>query len=113
MPMKRSLIPILPGQIRSIPRSFGWIDHRLRSTGLLEQLEPEDIGLYLFLVLAADKQGLACWRLDRMERMMPCFTRAQLWNARDRLQQLRLVRFKPWRKGDPDGLYQVLPLPET
>ena len=113
MPMKRELPPPLPSHIRTVPRSFAWIDHRLRSSGLLEQLEPEDMGLYLFLVMAADRKGLSCWRLDRMERSMPCFSRAQLWHARNHLQQLWLVRFKPWSQGDPDGIYQVLPVPET
>ena len=32
------------------------IDHRLRSEGFLERLEPADIGLYPFLTLAADRR---------------------------------------------------------
>jgi len=88
--------------------SFAWIDHRLRSSGLLAMLEPPEIGLYFFLVLAADQNGLSCWRLDRIEGEMPCFDRSALWKARERLLQLDLVAFKPWRASDPDGVYQVL-----
>ena len=113
MPMQKPLFPLLPAQVRKVPRSFAWIDHALRSSDLMQQLEPGDFGLYLFLVLAADSKGLSCWRLDRMERFMPCFTRDQLWDARDHLQQLGLISFKSWYQGEPDGIYQVMPLPGT
>jgi len=76
-------------------------------------LEPPEIGLYLFLVLAADKDGLSCWRLDRIERELPCFNRSALWKARDRLLELDLVAFRPWRESDPDGVYQVLSVQRT
>jgi hypothetical protein len=71
-------------------------------------MEPAELGLYLFLTLAADKNGLSCWRLDRIERDMPCFERHSLWEARDRLIELDLIAFRPWRMGAPDGCYQVL-----
>lgn len=108
MPLKKPLPVLAPKRLRNIPRSFAWIDHRMRSEGLLKQMEPNDLGLYLFLTLAADKNGLSCWRLDRIERDMPCFTRNSLWKARDRLAELDLIAYQPWRKGEPDGCYQVL-----
>ena len=113
MPTRRKLPILAPDRLRRPPRSFAWIDHRLRSSGLLPMLEPEEIGLYLFLVLAADRDGLSCWRLDRIEREMPCFDRSALWHARDRLGALDLIAFKPWRKTDPDGVYQVLAIQRT
>jgi hypothetical protein len=112
MPTRRKLPVLDPARLRRPPRSFAWIDHRLRSSGLLEAMEPADFGLYLFLVLAADRDGLSCWRLDIMERAMPCFDRSALWEARDRLRQTGLVAFQPWRIGDPDGSYQILALPD-
>jgi hypothetical protein len=108
MPTKRPLPVLAPERLRRTSASFAWIDHRLRSSGLLPMLEPPEIGLYLFLVLAADQNGLSCWRLDRIEREMPSFDRSALWKARDRLLELDLVAFKPWRVSDPDGVYQVL-----
>ena len=108
MPTKTPLPIPAPDRVRRPPRSFAWIDHHLRSSGLLPMLDPPEIGLYLFLVLAADKDGLSCWRLDRIEREMPCFDRSALWKARDRLLELDLVAFTPWRASDPDGVYQVL-----
>ena len=113
MPTKKPLPILAPDRLRRPPGSFAWIDHRLRSSGLLPMLDPPEIGLYLFLVLAADKNGLSCWRLDRIEREMPCFDRHVLWKARDRLLELDLVAFKPWRASDPDGVYQVLSIRRT
>ena len=108
MPTKKPLPVVAPDRVRRPPRSFAWIDHRVRSSGWLPLLDPPEIGLYLFLVLAADRDGLSCWRLDRIEREMPCFERNVLWRARTRLVELDLVAFRPWRAGDPDDICQVL-----
>ena len=108
MPLKRPLPLLVPQRVRTIPRSFAWIDHRLRSEGILPRLRPEDLGLYLFLVLSADQQGLSCWRLDRIEKALPCFDRHTLWDARSRLAELGLIAYRPWQIGEPDGCYQVL-----
>ena len=108
MPLKRPLSVLVPYRRRNVPRSFAWIDHRLRSEGVLRRMEPAEMGLYLFLTLAADRNGLSCWRLDRIERDVPCFDRHALWAARDRLIELDLIAYRPWRNGDPDGCYQVL-----
>ena len=108
MPLKKPLPVLTPQRLRRVPRSFAWIDHRLRSEGFLERLRPEDLGLYLFLALAADQNGLSCWRLDRIQRALPCFDRHTLWDARHRLGDLDLITFRPWRRDDPDGCYQVL-----
>jgi hypothetical protein len=94
-----------------VPASFAWIDHRLRADGWLERLEPADFGLYLFLILAADRDGLSCWRLDRIERAVPCFDRHALWDARQRLARNDLIAYRPWRPGEVDGCYQVLSIP--
>src|SRR5208337_4611408 len=106
--LKKPLSLLVSQRVRTIPGSFAWIDHRLRSEGILSRLRPEDLGLYLFLALAADQQGLSCWRLDRIEKTVPCFDRHMLWDARTRLAELGLIAYRPWRTGEPDGCYQVL-----
>jgi hypothetical protein len=108
MPLKKPLPLLTPQRIRKVPNSFAWIDHRLRSDGFLERLRPEDIGLYLFLALAADQNGLSCWRLDRIQRAMPCFDCHTLRDARRRLAELDLLAYRPWRHDEPDGCYQLL-----
>lgn len=108
MPLKKPLPVLEPERLRRIPRSFAWIDHRLRSEGWLKKFQPADIAMYLFLALAADRNGLSCWRLDRIERDIPCFDRHALWDARKRLARFGLIAYRPWRDGDPDGAYQLL-----
>jgi hypothetical protein len=112
MPTKRSLPVLVPERLRRVPRSFAWINHRLRSGGFLEKLTPEEIALYLFLALAADRHGLSCWRLDRMEREIP-FDAGALTRARNGLLAKDLVAFRPWRAKSVDGSYQVLSLPKV
>jgi hypothetical protein len=108
MPLKKPLPVLVPQRIRKIPASFAWIDHRLRSEDVLKRLRPEDLGLYLFLILAADQNGLSCWRLDRIQCAVPCFDRHALWDARKRLVELDLIAYRPWHRDYPDGCYQVL-----
>lgn len=108
MTLKKPLPVLVPQRVRQVPPSFAWIDHRIRSEGFLERLEPADIGLYLFLTLAADRHGLSCWRLDRIERALPCFDRHALWDARTRLSKLNLIAYRSWSENTPDGCYQVL-----
>ena len=108
MTLRKPLSVLVPQRVRQVPASFAWIDHRLRSQGFLERLEPADMGLYLFLALAADRHGLSCWRLDLIERTVPCFERGTLWDARTRLCDLDLIAYRPWSEHSPDGSYQVL-----
>lgn len=110
MPLKSPLPVLVPQRTRTIPTSFAWIDHRVRSERILERLRPEDLGLYLFLTLAADHNGLSCWRLDRIQRALPCFDRHALWDARTYLVERDLIAYRPWRHDAPDGCYQVLSL---
>jgi hypothetical protein len=111
MPLMKKLPVLEPTRRRQTPDSFAWIDHRLRANGWLERLQPADLGLYLFLLLAADRDGLSCWRLDRIERAVPCFDRHELWDARERLLQYDLIAYRPWSPHSVDGCYQVLSLP--
>lgn len=110
MPTSCPLPVLRVDRLRRPPRSFAWLDHRLRSGGCLSRLEADEIALYFFLVLAADAQGLSCWRLDRIERELPLDISA-LQMARKELVRADLIAFKPWRTGCLDGAYQVLELP--
>jgi hypothetical protein len=111
MPTSRPLPVLCPDAIRTVPRSFAWLDTRLRSPRFLQSMKAEEIGLYCFLSLAADKQGLSCWRLDRIEREVPCFDLHVLRKARDGLVDLKLLAYRPWFAGAVNGSYQLLALP--
>ena len=107
--MTRALPVLDPLRVRTPSRSFAWIDHRLRNR--LEDLDPADLALYLFLVLAADAQGLSCWRLDRIEKMLGyTIARAELFQARQRLIDHGLIAYRSWSEHSPYGSYQVLAL---
>jgi hypothetical protein len=51
--------PVDPTQVRTLPRHFAWIDHRLRDR--LRDLSLEAIALLFFLHLAADRVGCSFW----------------------------------------------------
>jgi hypothetical protein len=110
MPTSRPLPVLRPDRLRRPPRSFAWLDHRLRSDAFLERMTPEEITLYCFLALAADGQGLSCWRLDRIERETTLDV-SLLHRAREGLVRADLLAFRPWRAQCPDGSYQLLALP--
>jgi len=107
MPMSRPLSVIEPSRLRFVPPSFAWIDRRLREHGLLAELNADEIALYVFLVLAADREGLSCWRIDRMERELP-LSSAEIVRARRGLADRSLIAFRPWSARSVDGSYQVL-----
>jgi len=111
MPTARALPVLCPDRIRKIPKSFAWIDHQLRTNGSFQLMTGDDVGFYFFLALAADKLGLSCWRLDRVEREMPWLNLNTLRAARQRLIELQLVAYQPWRRGAVDGCYQLLTVP--
>lgn len=111
MPLQKQLFPPCPNRVRQMPTSFAWIDHRLRSRNYLQAFAPEELALYFFLTLAADDKGLSCWRLDVIEKNMPIFHVPLLREARESLVQKNLLAFKPWTTNDPDGVYQLLAVP--
>jgi hypothetical protein len=51
--------PVDPTRVRTLPRHFAWIDHRLRER--LRDLSLEAIALLFFLHLAADRVGCSFW----------------------------------------------------
>jgi hypothetical protein len=42
---------------------------------------------------------------------MPAFQHHQFCNAREELIRKRLLAFRHWNPSDPDGTYQLLPIP--
>lgn len=99
-----------PESVRQIEGSFGWLDHRLLRDGHLQRLTLESLGVYVFLVLAADKTGSSFYNHERI-----CLHLGLSWDqfseARDRLVELGFIAFEPFRPNAVNGWYQVLPLP--
>jgi len=106
--MKKTHIP-QPQNVRKIQGSFAWIDHRLMRDGYLPIMTHEDIGLYLFLTLAADRNGVSFYRKEKIcDTLSLSFQQFEI--ARDRLVDFNLIAYQSYSVMSPNGFYQVLPI---
>ena len=106
--MRKYCIP-QPSRVRKIEGSFAWLDHRLLRNGYVEVMSHPDMAVYVFLALAADRHGISFYRKEKI-----CDTVGLDWSefeaTRRRLVALSLIAFEPYRPGDPNGYYQILPV---
>jgi len=92
-----------PDRIRCIDGGFSFIPHRFLLEGFLASLNQKELLLYLFLVLASDRNGLSYYSYDRICTILQ-FNLDEYIAARDGLIEKDLITF--------DGsLFQVLSLP--
>ena len=70
------------------------------------------IAVLVLLALAADRHGASFFSRHRMADSLGCAL-AQVDDALQRLCDLGLVAFSPWRKNGRDGVWQLLPLPHV
>ena len=67
------------------------------------------MALYLFLVLAADRNGVSFYRKEKIcDAILLDFNQFEI--ARDRLINLKLIDFKAYTVLSPNGHYQILPI---
>jgi len=94
---------LIANRIRRIDGGFSFIPHRFLTDGFLKALSQQELLLYIFLVLAADRYGLSFYSYDRICSSLR-MSLEQYTAARDGLVEKDLIAF--------DGtLYQVLSLP--
>ena len=106
--MNKAHIP-QPQNVRRIQGSFAWIDHRLLRGEYLRIMTHEDQVLYLFLTLAADRNGVSFYRKEKIcETLSLDFQQFDI--ARDRLIDLNLIAYQAYSILSPNGYYQVLPI---
>ena len=92
-------------RIRRIDGGFSFIPHRFLTDGFLKALSQQELLLYIFLVLAADRYGLSFYSYDRICSSLR-MSLEQYTAARDGLIEKDLIAF--------DGtLFQVLSLPAS
>ncbi len=92
-----------PDRIRCIDGGFSFIPHRFLTDGFLKTLSQQELVLYVFLILAADRSGLSFYSYDRICSLLHMNVE-QYMAARDSLIEKKLIAF--------DGtLFQVLSLP--
>jgi hypothetical protein len=98
--------PIEPRRVRRIgDGSFAFIPHRFLRDGFLACLNPAQRSLYLFLVLAGDRNGISFYGYDRICSVLE-FTLDDYIAARNALIDMDLVAFDSRR-------FQVLSLPQS
>ncbi len=95
--------PLIADRVRKIHGSFAFVEHRFLRDGFWASLEHQELLLYLFLVLVADRQGLSYYSFDKICSLI-AITPDEYIVARNALIKKDLVAF--------DGLlFQVLSLP--
>jgi hypothetical protein len=92
--------------------SFGWIEDRMLRDGWLARIGVDAVGVLVLLVLAADRRGASFYSRDRMAGALG-IDRARVDAALEQLLDYRLVAMRPWKPGHRDGVWQILPLPES
>jgi hypothetical protein len=98
-------IMLCPGRVRRITGTFGFIEHSFLKEGFFHSLTHHELLLYLFLVLAADRDGLSFYGYDRICTFLK-ITVDEYMLARDGLIEKDLLAF--------DGrTFQLLSLPAS
>lgn len=92
-------------RVRRIDGGFAFIPHRFLTGGFVSDLTPDQLVLYFFLVLAADRFGLSFYSYDKICTLLE-MSLDQYVDARCALIKKDLIAF--------DGtVFQVLALPEA
>ncbi|WP_319548962.1 hypothetical protein [Desulfogranum marinum] len=95
--------PLIIERVRTISGSFAFIEHRFLRHGFWSSLSHQELLLYFFLVMVADRQGLSFYSYDKICTLLTINVDEYIL-ARDGLLSKNLLAF--------DGtLFQVLSLP--
>jgi hypothetical protein len=98
---------LCPNRVRRITGSFAFIEHRFLRDGFWESLSHRELLLYVFFILAADRNGVSYYSYDKIYSLLRISMDEYLnaRNARNALIDKDLIAF--------DGyFFQVLSLPE-
>lgn len=90
-------------RIRKISGSFAFIEHRFLRDGFFNSLTSDELKLYLFLILAANKEGVSWYDYDKICRLLKLYADEYI-TARNGLIDKDLIAFG-------NNAFQVLSLP--
>ena len=97
--------PILPERVRAIAgQGFAFVPHRFLREGFFASLRPDELRLYVLLVLAADRNGVSFYHYDSLCSLLELPLEGYL-RARNALIAKDLIAFDGTR-------FQVLSLPD-
>ena len=98
--------PIRPERVRSTTTgSVAFLPHRFLRDGFFASLRADELRLYLFLVLAADRRGMSFYHYDSICSLLECSLETYV-AARNALIAHDLIAFDGSR-------FQVLSLPDV
>jgi len=89
---------LVPERIRSTGNSFCFISHRFLTDGFLQSLTRHELALYLFLVLASDKNGLSFYAGKSICSMLGFKEEDYLFARRGNLHHPIRFNFKAYEK---------------
>ena len=92
-------------RVRCINGGFAFIPHRFLTDGFVAALDPHQLLLYFFLVIAGDRNGLSFYSYDSICNLLQ-MSLDQYLQARNALIEKDLIAFN-------GTLFQVLDLPKT
>ena len=92
-----------PSRVRCIKSGFSFIPHRFLTGGFWSSLNPDELLLYFFLVMAGDRNGLSFYSYDKICTLLQMRLDQHI-QARDGLLNQDLIAFN-------GSIYQVLSLP--
>ena len=96
---------LAPARVRKTGKSFCFISHRFLTDGFLQSMTRHELALYVFLVLASDRNGISFYS-DKTICSILAFKEDEYIFARSCLIHKDLIMY--------DGtLFQVLSLPES
>jgi DNA-binding transcriptional ArsR family regulator len=104
--------PPKPELQRRPARAFGWLDAGLLHERYLMRLGPDGTAVLTLLAIAADRTGASFYGRCRMAEMLG-MTPDRVDVGLERLRDLGLVEFRPWRTGGRDGVWQLMPTPRS
>lgn len=108
---RRRVVVPRPDRLRSLNgTTFGWLSARIHRDGWLRAMPVEATGVYAFLCLAANREGVSFYRRDRMANELG-LDDAAVSQALRRLIELDLVAYAPFGPHAVDGFHQVLSVP--
>ena len=64
--------PLCPERVRTITGSFAFLEHRFLRDGFWNSLSQQELVLYVFFVLVADRNGLSYYSFDKICSLLRC-----------------------------------------
>ena len=103
-----------PDLVRTIPANFAWIDRRFRDKQFIGVLTLQELAVYLFLILAADKQGVSFYTSEKIAAFFDYHIQPfDVILSRNSLFDKGMIGFMPFKSNCSEGVYQILPLPKS